>query len=330
MPVLHKTRFHSPQFSGKTALQTGGKARPQPRRKGQLIMKRRGFTLIELLVVIAIIAILAAILFPVFAQARESARKTSCINNLKQLDLGLIMYRADYDQRDPGPGNQGCDGQVEDWGNPSPWGQWFNGIKEPAFSLTGATPRQTTSWVPCLSIGANDPTTGVVTAANVSGPNTTWGKSGPQDGAIFPYVKNVQVYLCPSERLPQKKLSYSMNLPAGFISDPIVQRPAQFITLVDEQFTLNDGFFWFGKDCPSTAHQRGFIASFYDGHVKWFRSSQSDTGAAANQYKFGSCSTSSATLQASSAIDKLFCPFFQQPPGTYDFNGEDRYACKTE
>jgi len=60
---------------------------------------RRGFTLIELLVVIAIIAILAAILFPVFAKAREKARQTSCLSNLKQLELGMIMYKEDYDGR---------------------------------------------------------------------------------------------------------------------------------------------------------------------------------------------------------------------------------------
>jgi prepilin-type N-terminal cleavage/methylation domain-containing protein/prepilin-type processing-associated H-X9-DG protein len=58
---------------------------------------RRGFTLIELLVVIAIIAILAAILFPVFARAREKARQTSCLSNLKQLALASVMYRTDYD-----------------------------------------------------------------------------------------------------------------------------------------------------------------------------------------------------------------------------------------
>jgi len=62
---------------------------------------RRGFTLIELLVVIAIIAILAAILFPVFAQARESARKTTCVSNLKQVGSALTMYAGDYDETLP-------------------------------------------------------------------------------------------------------------------------------------------------------------------------------------------------------------------------------------
>jgi prepilin-type N-terminal cleavage/methylation domain-containing protein len=64
-------------------------------------LRRRGFTLIELLVVIAIIAILAAILFPVFAQAREQARKTQCLEHAKQIGIGLAMYRQDYDGRGP-------------------------------------------------------------------------------------------------------------------------------------------------------------------------------------------------------------------------------------
>ena len=65
------------------------------------ITKRSAFTLIELLVVIAIIAILAAILFPVFARARENARKSSCQSNLKQIGLGVMQYAQDYDERMP-------------------------------------------------------------------------------------------------------------------------------------------------------------------------------------------------------------------------------------
>ena len=64
-------------------------------------MTRRGFTLIELLVVIAIIAILAAILFPVFARAREKAKATNCLSNCKQLILGMMMYVQDYDDNYP-------------------------------------------------------------------------------------------------------------------------------------------------------------------------------------------------------------------------------------
>ncbi len=59
---------------------------------------RRGFTLIELLVVVAIIAILAAILFPVFARAKEAAKKTQCLSNLKQLDLAWLLYAGDADE----------------------------------------------------------------------------------------------------------------------------------------------------------------------------------------------------------------------------------------
>jgi prepilin-type N-terminal cleavage/methylation domain-containing protein len=60
-----------------------------------------GFTLIELLVVIAIISILAAILFPVFAQAREKARQITCVSNVKQIMLAYLQYQQDYDEASP-------------------------------------------------------------------------------------------------------------------------------------------------------------------------------------------------------------------------------------
>lgn len=106
---------------------------------------RRGFTLIELLVVIAIIAILAAILFPVFARAREKAKQASCQSNLKQIALAVIMYAGDYDAQMPGytelnPGNSWWYTKVAPyvkntqilqcttnniWHNPIMYGPWF-------------------------------------------------------------------------------------------------------------------------------------------------------------------------------------------------------------
>lgn len=81
---------------------------------------RRGFTLIELLVVIAIIAILAAILFPVFAKAREKARQSSCLSNVKQIILGSLQYAQDYDEMLPQSGA---------WGEPGHFMQyWYSTI----------------------------------------------------------------------------------------------------------------------------------------------------------------------------------------------------------
>lgn len=92
--------------------------------------KRTAFTLIELLVVIAIISLLAAILFPVFARARENARRSTCQSNLKQISIGIIQYIQDYDEKFPfaGCGTSGTPNSCKQYavcGGPSnPAGSW--------------------------------------------------------------------------------------------------------------------------------------------------------------------------------------------------------------
>ena len=199
-------------------------ASSQSRRKSCNKFRQSGFTLIELLVVIAIIAILAAILFPVFARARENARKSSCMSNMKQLGLGFIQYTQDYDEKYPHSAE-----------NSLPiLGGWVKG--------GGAT----------TYVFPTDVTV----------------------GAIYPYVKSSQIYICPSDpNATAKRLSYSMNLRCSARSIAESSQPSLTMLLVDESATLNDGNFnaqvCGGSDVPTFIHLDGFNASFTDGHVKW-------------------------------------------------------------
>src|SRR3989442_1058570 len=123
--------------------------------------KRFGFTLIELLVVIAIIAILAAILFPVFAQARDSARQASCLSNTKQANLGAMMYAQDYDETFP------------------------------RFDNNGSLLYGENSW---RGVACDTPDWGDLTVAK-AGLNAS--KGVMFWGTIQPYVKNFQIGICP-------------------------------------------------------------------------------------------------------------------------------------
>jgi len=202
------------------------------RRNNSVEKRRRAFTLIELLVVIAIIAILAAILFPVFARARESARRASCASNLKQLALGFMMYTEDYDERLPNAlSNASGENKIGGW----------------MYYTQGAQ---------SSSIRAN---------------------FDPKLGAIFPYIKNAQVYVCPSDSEGQfTGNSYSMN------SCTIEKSLAAFDQttlwmLLGEESTINkssdDGYFGLVTNTLSDRHLDGSNIAFLDGHVKWYKAS---------------------------------------------------------
>ena len=207
--------------------------------------EQHGFTLIELLVVIAIIAILAAILFPVFAQAREKARQASCTSNLRQMGLGVTMYAQDYDEH---------------------------------FSLAATlTPTGFLNW----------------------------------HDFVDPYVKNKQIWACPSAKLPlvdsygkivclygfntlylNMKLDgtpidpqniYDLNNAPGVLLATVASA-AHTVLLCDtigvtnvppnhlSTYTLPpsqaDASYW-GR--PDVRHSGGVVAGLVDGHVKWFR-----------------------------------------------------------
>ncbi|MCS6777904.1 MAG: prepilin-type N-terminal cleavage/methylation domain-containing protein [Chloroherpetonaceae bacterium] len=227
--------------------------------------KRQGFTLIELLVVIAIIAILAAILFPVFAQAREKARQASCTSNMRQFATAVLMYVQDYDETFP----------------------------QSAYSMDS----------PILMPG-----TGVRVFTVYD--------------AVMPYMRNIEILVCPSNRpgidfagpgtnpppanaiLPNLGLrgsgnfrysSYAMNfalfqdpaLPPGlFADDPVVplaaiQEPVNTTMFFDSRYVRPtdpqvdpicprpSGVFGWDNFPADPRHSDGFVVNFVDGHAKY-------------------------------------------------------------
>jgi prepilin-type N-terminal cleavage/methylation domain-containing protein/prepilin-type processing-associated H-X9-DG protein len=200
--------------------------------EGTTKRQRSGFTLIELLVVITIISILAAILFPVFARARENARRASCLSNLKQIGLGVAMYTQDYDEKYP-------------------------------FVRTGVS---ATAWYDAE--GWKNP------SAMVYG--TAYGDYQP---LLYPYVKNVQVFMCPSDGVSASDkdrfrndygfdvgvFNYSSPNPASLAQ---IDTPAETMLLIDASATVRNP--WIDRASRTAArHLDGGNLLFCDGHAKW-------------------------------------------------------------
>lgn len=218
--------------------------------------KRRAFTLIELLVVIAIIAILAAILFPVFARARENARRTSCLSNLKQIGLGAMMYIQDYDEK-------------------YPQAFWY---KSPTFTKSASDyVQQTESGTPGNKFLTGD------AGGSPSGYYVSW------MDLTHPYVKSVQLYVCPSATNDVRFPSYGYNPRiSGWnrtsngtgISAAAISRPSEVIMNHDANTyyaTDYGGDTWCGTTFTTTRkdwiylHLEGFNVTYADGHAKWHK-----------------------------------------------------------
>ncbi len=219
-------------------------------------MTKKGFTLIELLVVIAIIAILAAILFPVFARAREKARQSNCLSNVKQQMTGILMYSQDFDETMPAIYVRAYADSV-----PSPGGG-----------------SDTSTYLPWVL-------------------------------GVSPYVKNVQLFNCPSisaawdgndvtDYAGAEGTAHKCNAISYGYNDRCSGVAQAKFNFVSETFVIADkadtAIYWIGNntddrgDIALDRHNEGANIGFADGHGKWLKGSnipaQATTPSAA--YKF--------------------------------------------
>lgn len=213
--------------------------------------KLKGFTLIELLVVIAIIAILAAILFPVFASAKERGRQVKCLNNLRQLGLAFRQYMDDNNGAMPNVSPSGYgDANNPDWCGT----QEIRGLLYPELGTLWRYTRTRELYVCPTDFG--------MPARDVTIPSGKIKEMGADSNG-----KNPRKYL----------LSYSMNANLHYYKlDTVpVRRLSRVLLIIHEsRKTINDGLFlWYNNswDLPSDVHYDGTTVAYADGHAQWVK-----------------------------------------------------------
>ena len=243
--------------------------------------KCNGFTLIELLVVIAIIGILSAILFPVFARARENARRASCMSNMKQIGLGMMMYVQDYDERYP---------QFLRMPETTQTNSAMPGAK---FDVSWSTTGRHISWMDIIYPYVKSTQLFVCPSNTLSESTPSYGYSDAFSGYGTASYNNTTTW------------TFGVPIPMAAVT-----RPSEVFLVVEETSSWNvianpidigtvaKGASWMP---PSYVipHLKGSNIAFADGHVKWVKKAQLMQIPAGS----GTCNPNSLTAQARCSRD---------------------------
>jgi len=216
------------------------------------VTRKKGFTLIELLVVIAIIAILAAILFPVFARARENARRTSCLSNIKQMGLALMQYAQDNDEGFPNTHIDGSapypDGTIWNSGTWY-WGQIlfpYHKSRQVFFCPSSPSPDRT------------DPRRG-----NYGASETVLPLPGTTPLKLPAFVSAASIYVMMDASDTRIHAYRTLTASGSYFVPGRGEAGSDCSTLTGTDL----------KDCQSGRHFGGVNVGFADGHAKWLKTS---------------------------------------------------------